>query len=319
MRGAQSSMALVTLALLALGVAPAAAQWTTVARIAGQTGNSVLTPPNINAALFTTGYDDSALVGSYNGANWAFRCSDYDAMGAEWVMRVTLSNGQGSVVDYFAPAAGQTYCQVVAVQGANKLWSPTYTPGQDVAATFIGPVDSYGGHLGGSQSMWPALVSGVPGEVRQFLNFWGGNGQGGCGAIPQGTVPCTWGLDVLIELSSPFLADDDDDGVPNSSDNCPAVANADQRDSDGDGTGDMCQTACAAPPAGADTSGAVVYDGTGLLIDRCTDGSGVLDATQPCPRAADRRLGGRDYWRLADQDGAGGDRFVRTCSQYDAA
>ena len=36
--------------------------------------------------------------------------------------------------------------------------------------------------------------------------------------------------------------DADDDGVPDANDNCPNVANADQADSDGDGTGNACDT-----------------------------------------------------------------------------
>lgn len=35
--------------------------------------------------------------------------------------------------------------------------------------------------------------------------------------------------------------DTDDDGIPDPSDNCPATANADQADEDGDGTGDACE------------------------------------------------------------------------------
>jgi hypothetical protein len=35
-------------------------------------------------------------------------------------------------------------------------------------------------------------------------------------------------------------ADDDADGIPDASDNCTQVANADQRDTDGDGYGNMC-------------------------------------------------------------------------------
>lgn len=34
--------------------------------------------------------------------------------------------------------------------------------------------------------------------------------------------------------------DTDDDGVPDSSDNCPYTPNPDQADSDGDGVGDVC-------------------------------------------------------------------------------
>jgi hypothetical protein len=35
-------------------------------------------------------------------------------------------------------------------------------------------------------------------------------------------------------------ADADGDGVPDATDNCPAVANPDQADADGDGAGDAC-------------------------------------------------------------------------------
>jgi hypothetical protein len=47
---------------------------------------------------------------------------------------------------------------------------------------------------------------------------------------------------ILIELSQPTVIelDDDNDGVPNSIDNCPLHANADQIDTDTDGVGDVC-------------------------------------------------------------------------------
>jgi hypothetical protein len=40
--------------------------------------------------------------------------------------------------------------------------------------------------------------------------------------------------------SNPKLEDTDEDGVPDGEDNCPAVPNPDQRDTDGDGSGDAC-------------------------------------------------------------------------------
>ena len=53
--------------------------------------------------------------------------------------------------------------------------------------------------------------------------------------------------------------DADGDGVPDSSDNCPTVYNPDQKDSDGNGVGDACQT----------------------IADR--DGDGIPDSTDNCP------------------------------------
>jgi hypothetical protein len=48
---------------------------------------------------------------------------------------------------------------------------------------------------------------------------------------------------------TPVVLDTDGDGVPDTTDNCPATANPDQRDSDGDGIGDACD-----PQTGPPTS-----------------------------------------------------------------
>jgi hypothetical protein len=85
--------------------------------------------------------------------------------------------------------------------------------------------------------------------------------------------------DMTVDLST--LADDDADGVVNSADNCPAVANADQADTDSDGLGNACD---------ADDDGDGVADG----IDNCPsaanpdqvddDGDGVGTACDPTPQ-----------------------------------
>jgi hypothetical protein len=65
-----------------------------------------------------------------------------------------------------------------------------------------------------------------------------------------GTVDATpasysWVVDLtpLPAAAPPASPDADGDGVPDSRDDCPAVANADQADGDGDGVGDACETA----------------------------------------------------------------------------
>lgn len=58
-------------------------------------------------------------------------------------------------------------------------------------------------------------------------------------------------------LDTVALLDGDGDGVPDALDNCPAVANADQSDFDGDGAGDAC--------------------------DVDDDNDGVIDAQDVCP------------------------------------
>jgi len=76
-------------------------------------------------------------------------------------------------------------------------------------------------------------------------------------------------------------SDSDGDGVSNSADNCPTVANPDQTDSDGDGVGDACENCrCVPNPDQADSDG----DGVG---DACvgvdSDGDCVLDPLDLCP------------------------------------
>ena len=74
-----------------------------------------------------------------------------------------------------------------------------------------------------------------------------------------------------------FGADDDGDGVLNTADNCPTVANANQADADRDGAGDSCDST----PNGPDVDG----DGVGELVDNCDK---VANANQ-----ADRDRNGR--------------------------
>jgi len=50
-----------------------------------------------------------------------------------------------------------------------------------------------------------------------------------------------WGRLRSVPLPAGPGADSDGDGVPDASDNCPAVANPDQADADSDGTGDACE------------------------------------------------------------------------------
>ena len=48
-------------------------------------------------------------------------------------------------------------------------------------------------------------------------------------------VPC-----LLLPAGCPSQIDTDADGVPDTLDNCSAMANRDQLDTDGDGLGDLC-------------------------------------------------------------------------------
>ena len=81
-----------------------------------------------------------------------------------------------------------------------------------------------------------------------------------------------WSEELLGDACDPCpgdpFAETDGDGVCNSVDNCPFVANADQRDTDADGQGDVCDPATANCPGG-------------WFPD--ADGDGLGDPCDPCP------------------------------------
>jgi len=87
--------------------------------------------------------------------------------------------------------------------------------------------------------------------------------------------------------------DDDGDGVPESTDNCPTISNSDQADADGNGIGDACDAdndgdgvpdstdncPTVSNPGQTDADG----NGVGDACDTDTDGDGVPDSTDNCP------------------------------------
>jgi hypothetical protein len=93
--------------------------------------------------------------------------------------------------------------------------------------------------VAGGQSHTIALRS--DGVVR----CWGFNEYGQCDT-PADLGTCSSvaaGSNGSIAIQAPPLTDTDGDGRPDSTDNCPAVANPTQADCDNDGIGDACDTA----------------------------------------------------------------------------
>ena len=71
----------------------------------------------------------------------------------------------GSVVDYFKPVEGKTYCEMLQSHNLHQ-WSAN---GKDWTIPLY-----YSTHLGGSARHYPT-------DGRTHLSFWGGHGnRGGC-------------------------------------------------------------------------------------------------------------------------------------------
>ncbi|MGI6375238.1 MAG: Ig-like domain-containing protein [Anaerolineae bacterium] len=100
--------------------------------------------------------------------------------------------------------------------------------------------------------------------------------QGGLASALYGSV-CDQQSYPRVTISVCAVADADGDGVPDASDNCPAVANPGQADSDGDGVGDACD-GCPNDPAKV----APGICGCGVA-DVDSDGDWTRDCEDGCP------------------------------------
>jgi len=112
-------------------------------------------------------------------------------------------------------------------------------------------------------------------------------------------------------LDAAEWADADGDGIGDRADNCPAVVNPAQRDTDGDGQGNACDMdddgdgvadAADAFPLDPDESVDSDGDGIGNQADADDDGDGVADDSDNCPLVAN-----------ADQADADGDGVGDVC------
>ncbi len=126
--------------------------------------------------------------------------------------------------------------------------------------------------------------------------------------IPErvGLAATTWAI--LAEQNfNPLSTDSDGDGVPEATDNCPSVANADQADTDGDGLGDACDPCPTNPDCDNDSLG--LGDVFGLFF---RDGVEVFLGTLPTvacaatstPNDEDPGATGADFDDSQDVDGS---------------
>ncbi|MDH5387579.1 MAG: thrombospondin type 3 repeat-containing protein [Gammaproteobacteria bacterium] len=118
-----------------------------------------------------------------------------------------------------------------------------------------------------------------------IINPWASNGA----AINPGYI------NGIVTITSVAITDTDGDGIDDTSDNCPAIANATQTDTDNDGVGDVCDND---DDNDSLTDVQEVTLGTNpLLAD--TDGDGFDDNTDNCPLLTN------DTQTDTDNDGVG--------------
>jgi hypothetical protein len=109
-----------------------------------------------------------------------------------------------------------------------------------------------------------------------------------CGAPQEegGGCGCSCGCSVWVSYTDDgktlsYTDDADGDGIADGFDNCPFVANPDQKDTDGDGIGDACDNCpTVANKDQLDENG----NGVGDACDPDIDGDGIPNAQDNCPR-----------------------------------
>jgi len=158
-------------------------------------------------------------------------------------------------------------------------------------------------YLDASSEQGSSATAGIENAIEDAgLSYDPTPGVDGSGCNQMGTI--TDNLAIVF-----FLDNLDNDGVPESIDNCPTVANADQADADSDGVGDLCDNCAAvANPDQLDTD----LDGDGDPCDNCptaingdqadADGDGEGDACDGCPNDAAKTAGGACGCGTADTD-----------------
>lgn len=203
-------------------------------------------------------------------------------------------------ISRYHPAKGYV---AISIDGNNNTspFSKVFIPTSD-SIDFFGP-----DYIACGQAAWFMDTS---------MNIWGGDydGDGLANGIEDRNKSCV----VDPTETDPTLTDTDGDGVLDGGDNCPAVANPFQEDSDLDGRGDACE---------GDLDGDLIHDdqdncpavsnvdqsdldadGVGDYCDSDSDGDGYGDTRDNCsafPNPTQRDSDRDGFGDACDSDGDG--------------
>ncbi len=215
---------------------------------------------------------------------------------------VTLGPGRTAV----AVTAGLSHTCALLDDGNVRCWGANFNGelgygntnviGDDETPDSVGPVSLGPGRTAVAITAGASQTCAVldDGTVRCWgYGLYGALGYGNTNNIGDNETPGSVGP---VDLGGLLVEDTDGDGVADVSDNCPAVANANQLDTDGDGAGDVCD-------ADDDNDGVADVsdncrvvknadqanndgDSLGDVCDPDDDNDGVADGVDNCPLTA---------------------------------
>ena len=246
--------------------------------------------------------NDSAVIGAYlvdhDGTSNAGAAYVFERSGGMWSEQQKLTASDAADDDHFGMGVGLGADTAIVtarhddhggMTNAGSAYAYTRTGGTWTEQQKVIPSDAAGGD-------WFGFSGDFDGETA-LIGTYGDDVGGGMGA---GSA-----------YAFVRRVDSDEDGVSDGSDNCPGTANVAQEDTDGDGTGDACDSDTDGDGVGDANDNCVKManapqsdadgDGTGDVCDPDTDGDGVRDGEDNCPSVAN------DSQTDTDGDGTGDD------------
>ncbi|MDH3589388.1 MAG: SBBP repeat-containing protein [Gammaproteobacteria bacterium] len=242
-------------------------------------GNSSVTGQFQGSATFGASEpNETTLTVAPNGGMFIAR---YDSSGAlMWAEQAGGVTGSATGTGIAVDVSGNSY--VGGEFSGSATFGITVLTSAGSEDIFIAKYD------GSGTPLWAEQAGGTSADLGRGIGVDGsGNGYvtgffGGTATFDATNLTSDGEGDIFIAKYGDTFPDIDDDGIADSSDNCVLVENADQRDTDGDDIGNVCDPDVAAPSnCLVDFFDVVVYKQNFLLkgdLDTDNNGDGSTDA-----------------------------------------